>query len=387
MTVLVISGTRPDKIGVGEIFLSNMCSGIDVKRIFVSDIDKNEAISYSNCVNSFFYKNNSYPIFSDINIFLFYKTRARKYASEILDEIKVGNYKEVVFVLSNPAIILILSEIIKIKKLFKFRVLVWDVLEYICSNLRVSRLTSNMLGKAYESVIKLSTTLGVVSEGMYSNYFAFRKFALDPKNVFVLRNAIGNQEQYSNSVPMLSDGAAQKFRIVFAGSLYCKAEWDALVKALQSVDFIVSNRKVELVFIGNAGRFTKFPEFGVINLGYLTQTQTLNVIRECDVGYMPYWFSLKKELVVKTSFPGKVTSYLSMRLPIFYHGPSNADVCDFISKYKCGIICTSLEQSSILHSIDKIIKDTNNINVEIACSLFKQEIISTQFKKFVGLHD
>ncbi|WFO19442.1 hypothetical protein ATS73_000625 [Pseudoalteromonas sp. H100] len=56
MTVLVVSGTRPDKIGVGEIFLSNMCSGIDVKRIFVSDVDKNIAISDANCVDSFFTK-------------------------------------------------------------------------------------------------------------------------------------------------------------------------------------------------------------------------------------------------------------------------------------------------------------------------------------------
>ena len=116
MTVLVVSGTRPDKIGVGEIFLSNMCSGIDVKRIFVSDVDKNIAISDANCVDSFFYKNISWPILSDINIYFFYKTKAAEYAREILTEIRKDKYKEVVFVLSSPAIILILSEIIKFEK-------------------------------------------------------------------------------------------------------------------------------------------------------------------------------------------------------------------------------------------------------------------------------
>lgn len=387
MTVLVVTGTRPDKIGVGEIFLSNMCSGIDVKRIFVSDVDKNKAISDANCADSFFYKNISWPILSDINIYFFYKTKAAEYAREILTEIRKDKYKEIVFVLSSPAIILILSEIIKINGRFKFRVLVWDVLEYICSNLRVSRFTSNMLGKAYKKIINSSLSLGVVSEGMYRNYFALNKFDIEPHKVFILRNAIDNQEKYSKNLPMLTDTQAKKFRIVFAGSLYCRAEWDALVTALQSVGFIVSNKKVELVFIGTPGRLTKFPEFGVINLGYLTQSQTLNVIKDCDAGYMPYWFSLKKELVVKTSFPGKVTSYLSMNLPIFYHGPGNSDVCGFVLKYNCGVTCTSLEQNRILYCIEKLMKDAKNIDLEEASSLFKQETVSTQFKKFVNLDD
>ena len=219
-----------------------------------------------------------------------------------------------------------------------------------------------------------SKKISVIDEGM-------KEFL--PNKLHSKTHIIRNGIEFPNSlITKVKDGNI--IRIVFAGSIYAKKEWNCLVESLITTNFIINNKQVELICIGRLPRFGIKKDSRINFLGYLPNSEVLNILAECDIGYVPYWFDKSKSNVVQTSFPGKVSSYLASDLKILFHGPRNSSVVRFLEKHKVGESTLALDISSVKKAI--ILLDVSQyeasdlLNAKFSLGL---ENMKASFKEFM----
>ena len=137
------------------------------------------------------------------------------------------------------------------------------------------------------------------------------------------------------------------FVIGYAGSLYARREWDALIAALDSRGWRVGGREtIVRVLASNIDVRVRGPariEF----LGWHSTTSAVKILSECDVCYVPYWFDDALRPGVELSFPNKVSLYLAAGRPILYHGPERSTPTRFLERWPVGVACHSLDPRAI----------------------------------------
>lgn len=224
-------------------------------------------------------------------------------------------------------------------------VIVWDAPEYLTANLRLSQATTDRVQRDFADLMQGARAAAVVSEEMKNRYEEMYGIPC-----LIMRHG-------TDAVPRTDRAHAKDaIRIVFAGSLYAKQEWNAFVSALELADWKLAERDVRLIFIGN------FPLTGATRpdrlecLPAVPHARALELMAEMDVGYLPYWFDEGHESVVRSSFPGKMTAYAAAGLAIFHHGPRYSTVTSFLEKYQIGIACGSLDASQILGALEELAK-------------------------------
>jgi hypothetical protein len=188
----------------------------------------------------------------------------------------------------------------------QFIVTVWDAPEYFAHNLNFDPLTIKLLLKTYADVLHKARNIAVASEGMqkiYRECFGIESIVMihgmHPKNCITQPLQSGNE-----------------YIIGFAGSLYCKKEWNALINCLEDLDATLNRRKVRIRFIG------RFPRFGarkapfVEMAGTMTFADTVQKLSQVDAAYLPYWFDRKHSYIVRTAFPSKLSAYVAAGVPV-----------------------------------------------------------------------
>ena len=152
-------------------------------------------------------------------------------------------------------------------------------------------------------------------------------------------------------------GQTEPLVIGMAGQLYAWAEWSVLIEALSAADWRIGGRDVRIWYLGRDLRAAaEYPEF-IEHLGYRDQAETITLLSKCDVLYCPYFFDPAYEIIARTSFPSKLTSYLAAGKPVLFHGPRDSSPAAFLTKYDAGCNCSSLDPSELMMSLEEILFD------------------------------
>ena len=171
----------------------------------------------------------------------------------------------------------------------------------------------------------------------------------------------------------------EPFVIGYAGSLYARDEWDALMHALGQAGWRVGGRPVVIRVLSTAVDLRATGPARVEFLGWHSTTDALRMLAECDVCYVPYWFGAEFRSAVELSFPNKVSLYLASGRPIFFHGPRESTPASFLERWPVGVAAHSLEPNEILRVLTTAALDAD-FHAKAA------EAIPDVLRKELGLH-
>ena len=247
--------------------------------------------------------------------------------------------------------------------------LVWDMPDYI---LRFNTRSYNWLDKIDMFLCKkaISEAKGLITMGHRMDQELSSLCNFKRLRTFHVRSGL------SPAVIRTKDVRQESIiclRLVFAGSVYSKDCWNGLVSAVEYLN-LTEQFNVVLVHVG------VFPATGVQDseyverMGPLSLEQTRDIIRSCNVGYVPYSFQERFAVAARTSFAGKINDYISCGVPIFYHGPSCSEVGDSINRSGAGVSCNSLELEDISKAL-KLVYDRLSVMREELQGYFDSELV------------
>ena len=151
----------------------------------------------------------------------------------------------------------------------------------------------------------------------------------------------------------------EPFVIGYAGSLYARREWDALIAALGSVQWRVSGRDAIVRVLASGIDVRVTGPARIEFLGWHSTSDAVKILSGCDVCYVPYWFDEAFQPGVELSFPNKVSLYLAAGRPILYHGPHRSTPTRFLERWPVGVACHSLEPRAISEALTKSASDAD----------------------------
>lgn len=266
-----------------------------------------------------------------------------------------------------------------LKSNVKLRVTVLDSPEYLLSSKKISQKAIERMMCLFAEVLQGAVSVSVISTNMQERYRAQYKV-----EATVIRPVA--------SIPTDHQKTARRrrtLRLVFAGSLYAKTEWNALVKALSTRQWCIGDQRVVIYFLG------AFPLRGVAHdrhvkqLGHRTASEAEAISKKCDVAYLPYWLSAKSNLVATTSFPSKLAAYASSGLPILNHGPQASEVTRIMRDHPIGVSCHSLVADDIMTALETLAKQTNLVAAQqairnlVLCEL-SATVVGQRFVEFMA---
>ena len=187
--------------------------------------------------------------------------------------------------------------------------------------------------------------------------------------------------------------SSEPFVIGYAGSLYARTEWDALMSALSSTRWRVGGRDV-VVRVLSASLDTRVAGPARIEfLGWHSTADALKILSRCDVCYVPYWFDAAFRSGVELSFPNKVSLYLAAGRPIFFHGPRESTPTHFLARWPVGVASHSLDASDVVGALTTAATDArfheraaaaipDALRAELGMHVFRR-----RFAEFVGVDE
>ncbi len=260
---------------------------------------------------------------------------------------------------------------------------IFDIPEYFAGNMNLDPLTRRRWMETFARILGHSQGVSVISEGMAAY---FRERYGMKGNVMVLRHGIppGQWRQYASNMKY-----SDKLVISFAGSLYAKEEWNALMKAINKAGKI-GGRAIEVHFVGRFPRTRAKAEDYVIKFGLRSFPETMQLLEGGDIAYLPYRFASKWSLVARTSFPTKLSAYLAAGLPVLYHGPEDSSPTEFFGQYPVGVCCHSLDEDEIVAGLEKLALGDVRVRASMARLRALQEelgleVMLSRFAELIGV--
>ena len=145
-----------------------------------------------------------------------------------------------------------------------------------------------------------------------------------------------------------------------AGQLYASREWDALMRALSSSNWLLAGRPVRIILLGRYVSLYSERPASVHYMGWRSQREAIELLSHADVLYCPYWFNPAFEEEARLCFPSKLASYFAAGRPVLFHGPEYAYPSRFIKEHEAGACCHSLEPEEILHDLEGLLGDEDS---------------------------
>ena len=275
-------------------------------------------------------------------------------AALIQEVVAEANIQRVLVVLNSPFMINLAAELIKRGN--RVYAIVWDPPERFIEGLLLPKFPARLLLHDFETVIRKCSVLGTASEGMrveYSNIYN--------KNSIVLIHSLP-VELFAKTKNKLF--VLKRFTIGFAGNLYATTEWEAFIRALNSVDWIIAGHKVSIEFLGNDLQIHQSnPNTQITFWGWRGLKETVELLCKTDVGYLPYWIDSKYGYTTRMTFPNKISVYLAAGIPILYHGPVHGTPVQFLSNYPVGVGCYSTDLDEIIKNLEIFVTDKKYFSI------------------------
>lgn len=216
---------------------------------------------------------------------------------------------------------------------------------------RLDRVSAARILRRFDQALRASVTCAAASWAMAEQYqldYGTRAVPVVPG--FDLKRALP---------PSTALGSGSEFSIGLAGQTYAIKEWQALIRALSSVDWRIHGRDVKIRLLGRETQLRTDSRMRVEFLGWNSQAETLRILSETDVLYCPYWFDPKFEVDARLCFPAKLTTYFAAGRPVLFHGPEYASPARFLCENDAGSLCHSLEPSEIIAALDRLASDAD----------------------------
>lgn len=210
----------------------------------------------------------------------------------------------------------------------------------------IDRFTQRRLLAEFDKVIAHSRSCATASWAMSQAYT--KKYGVKNQPV------IAGLPKILGQFPATSPHVREEFIIGVAGQIYAISEWNSLIQALNETSWTIVNRKIRIrVLSGNFHSSTQNP-VNFEYLGWQSQADTIRLLAECDLLYLPYWFSEEFSRETTYCFPSKLVSYFAAGRPVFCHAPAYASPLQYIVQNDAGYLCESL----IVQDIIKILEST-----------------------------
>jgi len=178
-------------------------------------------------------------------------------------------------------------------------------------------------------------------------------------------------------------------RIGIAGQLYAVDAILAFIASLQSLDWKIFGRPVELHYWGSSYEARIEPH--IIHHNHVTQLELNAQLQECEILYCPYWFDPVFRKECETSFPSKLVSYIVAGRLVFFHGPNYSGPAQMLLDHDAGVVCESPLVESIKYYLRSIYLDPDGTarKIKNASRLYKQllsrEVIAENFREFLDV--
>jgi len=183
------------------------------------------------------------------------------------------------------------------------------------------------------------------------------------------------------------------FVIGYAGSIYARSEWAALLGALGTVRWCVGGRDVVIRVLAGSFDVKVTGPTRIEFLGWHSTHDAVRLMSGCDVCYVPYWFDPACRAGVELCFPNKISMYLASGRPIFFHGPRQSTPVHFLERHRVGIAAHSLEPDEMIAALATAATDADfheiaaqeiprALREELSLGVFRQ-----RFADFIGIDD
>lgn len=266
------------------------------------------------------------------------------FSRKVLSFIRQENARLLWFVLNSSEIIA-LAESVSRKAKVPFVVTVWDPPERAAYFLNYDVYSKYFLLKDFGRVLKKASRLALASENMVNEYAIRYGIQAVP----FIQGVPSTLKQQPVPRPLKKD----ELTIGFAGSLYARKTWDALVSALDAVNWVIAGRAVRIVYCGKQFAEQAQSARHICFMGWRNVSEVIKIFKSVDLAYVPYIFDEKETLWGRLCFPNKIPIYLASGCPLFAHAPSGSSPVEFLKKYNCGIACNSIEGGEIVSALEK----------------------------------
>lgn len=360
--ILLLTGTPPGSPGVGGIFLHDLCVAYPKDRICCYAIAPSWNTSVSSDLNwlpiSFGHLPRQHGFnrcglrISHLTGF-FWRYYVRKFDETYLlnSIVAFGKQQNVTMIwatLDEPIIINIVRKATQLLNA-ELVLTIWDPPEQISSNYRFDRYFQKRVLSEFGQVLKLSLRCGVASEPMAKEYGM--RYKVEP---IVLIHGVERNIQKPPADRLVEDN---RFIIGFAGSLYARKEWNALLSALSNLKWQIDGRNVSIIVLGNCKSSKIEKEMPIQFLGWQPLQKTVDILSRVDINYLPYWFDVAHSHSVRMCFPNKLSTYLASGRPVFFHGPRDSSPAQFFEKFPIGLCCHSMKEAEIIDCLRQFMVD------------------------------
>lgn len=252
-------------------------------------------------------------------------------------------------------------------------------------NQHYDRVTRRFVQQEFGRVLRQSVRCGVASESMAVEYRT--RFGINP--VVLIHGA----HPSDCVLPSYELRNCEEFVIGFAGTLYAYKEWDALLDALTKVNWELEGRKVKIRVLTSQFKSAVHYKVNIEFLGWRTFSDTVQLLAQTDIVYLPYWFSKDHDSSARLCFPNKLTTYLAAGRPVFYHGPEYTSPSQFLKRYPFGLACYTLDPEDIIETLRLFIVDKAGYAAAVRegqkalCEELHLSVFRRRFASLIGINE
>ena len=162
-----------------------------------------------------------------------------------------------------------------------------------------------------------------------------------------------------------------------AGQFYAEQEWQQLVQALNSVNWMIHGRQVRIKALGHYVPSTPIPEGRCEFLGWKPQAEAIRILsEEADILYCPYPSQPSLSEVTRLSFPSKLVTYFAAGRPVLFHGPDFASPARFLAERRAGLVAVGIGPPAAYNALYRLVTEPD-LYAEIARNA--QDLFATEF--------
>lgn len=387
-TALIVSGL-PGEANVGQLLLRDMLALLDPARISLvsltssgiddskADFGLNRVLVQATPSETARRKGMSGRIGTAIDLAdrcTRYRTGINTAARDIAQFLKEQQPEQVWAILNSTAAIDVCWKLrAAIKGRLKLQV--WDDPRHLMRQRNLDRLSINQTLRRFNQLLSMASAVGVISAEMAEAYRSRTRGEL-----IVIRHGLSHVQGVragSNEAP--------EFRIGFSGAMYAESAWRAFQSALDQMGWVLGGRPVELVVVGPRIGFQSNAHAAARFLGWRSLDETLRLLSECDLLYLPQSFSALDEPLTRLSFPTKLSTYVATGRPVFLHTPNHGSLARFSREQEFGLLCCELDPQRIADSLQRLVEPDENKALAESSTRVARDVLSVgRFRQSVN---
>ena len=381
--VLLATPVDPQSNGIGALFLRDLvASQADTNFAFHQEpsfLTGGRAISSPSLVRFLWAGSSRLPLFHSAKLRWFRSWQLETRTAAVTAAADAAQAESIWTTASSPEMIWIAERLAASGR--DVRVTVWDAPEYLSGNLRLDAALCDILMESFASLLQRARAVSVIGQAMQDDYR--QRYGIRSE---IIRHGIDADLTMVGRKP----NSKGPVRVIFAGSLYSKKEWNSFVEALEAANWQVAGRPVVLHFMGRFPLSDARKPAQVVMLGEKPFGEALRIMSSMDIGYLPYWFDKSHETVARTSFPGKLSAYAAAGLAVFHHAPSYTEATAFLQEYEFGLACPSLKPDDVIGTLNRLVElaameECRAARMKAVHNELSREAMAGRFRRFLGI--